>query len=84
VEWNGTNKRIIALTENGCLFDPDLAFRDNAIWSYFCTWQGEFVVRNNTRTLSEQYTESEMVKKVYTSDKVITLDELPDLRTYGD
>jgi len=84
VEWNGTNKRIIALTENGCLFDPDLAFRDNAIWSYFCTWQGEFVVRNNTRTLSEQYTESEMVMKVYTSDKVITVDELPDLRTYGD
>ena len=38
-EWTDKNK-IIALTENGCLFDPDLVFRDNVIWSYFGTWSG--------------------------------------------
>jgi mannan endo-1,4-beta-mannosidase len=54
------------------------------MWSYFGTWEGEFLVLNNTFTLSEQYTETDMLKKVYTSDKVITLDELPDLKTYGD
>lgn len=84
VEWNGADKKIVALTENGCLFDPELALRDNAMWSYFGTWEGDFVVINKTYTLSEQYTEIEMLKKVYTSDRVITLDELPDLRTYGD
>lgn len=76
VDWNGENKKIIALTENGCLFDPDLAVRDNAMWSYFGTWEGEFI-------LTEKYNEKEMIKKVYNSDKVITLDELPDLKTYG-
>jgi len=74
--------KIIALTENGCLFDPELAVRDNAMWSYFGTWEGEFVTLNNTYTLSEKYTEIDMVKKVYTHEKVITLDELPDLKTY--
>ena len=84
VQWNGDNKKIVTLSENGCLFDPDLAFRDNAKWSYFATWQGEFVTLNNTYTLSEKYTEKDMVNKVYNHDKVITLDELPDLKTYGD
>lgn len=72
------------MTENGCLFDPDLAVRDNAMWSFFALWEGEFLLQNNTATLSEQYNETYMLKKVYTSDKVITLDELPDLKTYGD
>lgn len=84
VEWNGDNHKIIALSENGCIFDPDLAFRDNAIWSYFGTWSGDFITLNNTYTLSEKYTEKDMLVKVFTSDKVITLDELPDLKTYSD
>jgi mannan endo-1,4-beta-mannosidase len=84
VDWNGANKKIIAMTENGCMFDPDLAVRDNAMWSYFAVWEGEFLTLNSTFTLSEKYTETDMLKKVYTSDKVITLDELPDLKTYGD
>lgn len=83
LDWNGENKKIVALTENGCLFDPDYAFRDNAKWAYFGTWEGEFVTYNNTFTLSEKYTEKDMVYKVYNHEKVITLDELPDLKTYG-
>ena len=31
---------------------------------------------------SEQYTELEMMRKVYCSEIVITRDELPDLKTY--
>jgi mannan endo-1,4-beta-mannosidase len=84
IEWNGDSKKIIAMTENGCLFDPELAARDNAMWSYFGTWEGEFLTLNNTYTLSEKYTETKMLIKVYTSKKVITLDELPDLKTYGE
>lgn len=77
-----TANKMITLSENGCLFDPDLAFRDSAVWSWFCTWSGEFVIKNGV--LSEDYTETSMFDKVYNHTKVITLDELPDLKTYGD
>jgi mannan endo-1,4-beta-mannosidase len=76
-----SSKKIIALTENGCLFDPDLAFRDDARWAWFATWSGEFVV-NSFGALSEKYTEEDMIKKVYTHEKVLTLNELPDLKKY--
>lgn len=84
VSWIAPTRKIIALTENGCHFDPDLAFRDNAMWSYFGTWEGDFITLNNSYTLSEKYTETDMLNKVYNHEKVITLDELPDLKTYGD
>ena len=83
VQWNGDKRKLVTMSENGCLFDPDLAFRDNAKWSYFATWEGEFVTLNSTYTLSEKYTENDMIDKVYNSEKVVTLDELPDLKTYG-
>lgn len=75
--------KIVAMTENGCLFDPDLAFRDQAPWAWFCTWSGEFVVQNGFHVLSEEYTEEYMVNKVYNHERVITLDELPDLKHYA-
>ena len=71
------------LSENGCLFDPDLAVRDGAMWGFWCTWSGEFVTKSSKiNILSDEYTESSMVEKVYASDYVITADELPDLTTY--
>ena len=74
---------IVALSENGCHFDPDLAIRDGAMWSYFGTWGGEFVTESDTlNVFSEKYTDKEMLKKVYNHEHVITRDELPDLKTY--
>lgn len=81
--WIQNRRKIIALTENGCMFDPDLSFRDNALWAYFGTWEGEFLTLNNTPALSEKYTETSMLKKVYNHEKVLTLEELPDLSNYG-
>jgi mannan endo-1,4-beta-mannosidase len=76
---------IAAMTENGCLFDPDSAVADGAMWSYFGTWGGEFVTDSDTLNVySETYTEKEMLEKVYNHERVITRDELPDLKTYGD
>lgn len=76
-------RKMIVLSENGCLFDPDLALRDGAMWGFFATWSGEFVlVNSNMNRLSEKYTEEEMVKKVYSHDAVITYSELPDLKNY--
>ncbi len=67
--------KIITLSENGVLFDPDLAARDGARWSWWCVWNGDFVN-------SEDYTELSMLKKVYDSELVTTHDELPDLKNY--
>lgn len=75
--------KMIVLSENGCLFDPDLAMRDGSMWGHFATWNGEFVLKNSElEVLSEQYTETEMLKKVYGHEHVITRDELPDLKNY--
>ncbi len=72
--------KIVALTENGVLFDADDAFAANSKWAWFNTWCGDFVMKN--AKYSEEYTEKDMLKEVYASDKVLTLDELPDLKNY--
>lgn len=71
-------RKLVMLTENGCVIDPELAVRDNILWGMFCTWQGEFVQQDGK--LSETYNDAEMLRKVYSSDLVITLDELPNLK----
>lgn len=73
-------QKIVALTENGALFDPDLAFNDGARWAWFCTWNGEFTLKD--MQLSDQYTTIDMWKKIYTNDRVLTLEKLPDLKNY--
>ena len=73
-------KKIVALTENGVLFDPDAAFNDGSRWAWFATWNDEFVLKD--MQLSDQYTTIDMWKKVYNSERVLTLDELPDLKNY--
>lgn len=82
LEYTDARKMII-LSENGCMFDPDLAIRDGAMWGSFCTWGGEFISGSDSLfVFSEQYTEEYMLKKVYEHEHVITRDELPDLKNY--
>ncbi|MBE6922195.1 MAG: beta-mannosidase [Ruminococcaceae bacterium] len=77
------SKKMVVLSENGTMIDPELSVRDRAMWGYFCTWSGEFVMNDGIRkTYSEQYTDVEMLTKVYNSEYVITRDELPDLHSY--
>lgn len=76
-------RKIVVLSENGCLYDPDLAVRDGAMWGFFATWGGEFVLKSpKFAKYSETYTDREMLKKVYSSEYMITRSELPDMRTY--
>ena len=78
-----TPAKMVVLSENGCVFDPDLAIRDGAMWGFWCTWNGEFVAKASAiYAYSEQYTEAEALKRFYENDAVITLDELPDLKEY--
>lgn len=64
-------KKLIALTENGAIPDPDLLPVYGAYWSWFCTWTGDFLTGGSHNSL-------EHLKKVYHSEYVITHDELPD------
>jgi mannan endo-1,4-beta-mannosidase len=76
VNYSGGNK-MAALTENGVMVDPALMSRDNTYWLWFAVWYGDFLIDYNGN-LNGVYTEASMVNKVYNSDQVITLDELPD------
>lgn len=76
--YSGETK-LVYMTENGCVFDPELAKRDGAMWGMWCTWVGEFVAKDTTiYALSETYTEEHMLIKAYSDEDVLTLDELPD------
>ncbi|MGN1134367.1 MAG: glycosyl hydrolase [Oscillospiraceae bacterium] len=73
-----TSPKIVALTENGTLMEPDKQFEINAKWSYFTSWTGEYSANGKYNDADNKA----MWKKVYNSEKVITLSELPDLSTY--
>ena len=68
-------KKMVTLSECGIIPDPDKLIEDEAGWSYFMPWYGDFVRNENYNPLS--YWE-----KLFNHDYVITLDEMPDLRDY--
>lgn len=68
-------KKMVTISECGSFPDVDNLVKDGAGWSYFMPWYGDFV-RNST------YNSLDLWKKTLASDYVITLDEMPDLRTY--
>jgi mannan endo-1,4-beta-mannosidase len=78
--------RIVAMTENGEIPDPDKCRQDNAMWSWFMTWNdarntiGE-TSRDNFWT-GEYHNTNAHKNHVYNHNLVITLDKLPDLTAY--
>lgn len=66
------DRKLVAMTENGAIPDPDLLQAYHADWSWFSTW-GSY--DGNTNSL-------EHLKKVYNHEYVVTLDELPNLKNY--
>lgn len=83
VKYTDTPKMVV-LSENGCVPDPDLLKRDGAMWGFWCTWGGEFVAQSSAfYKYSDTYTDAESLKKFYDNEIVITLDELPDLTQYS-
>lgn len=79
LDYSG-GKKIIALTENGVVFDIDNVIAAGTKWAWFNTWNKDFITKNGV--FSDEYTEAHILKKTYQSDFVITLDELPDWDTY--
>lgn len=67
-------EKIIALSENGPIPDPDRLFEERAAWNWFSTWSGDFITDGVTSSESH-------VRKVFNHEYVITLDEIDDLDT---
>ena len=81
LKYTDTRKMII-LSENGCVPDPELLFRDGTVWGSYCTWGGEFVLKNSKfNKPSEQYTETWLLKKMYEDERSVTRADIPDFRS---
>ncbi|HEY3371301.1 MAG TPA: glycosyl hydrolase [Prolixibacteraceae bacterium] len=69
-------KKMITVSECGSMPDADNLVKDGAGWSYFMPWYGDFV-RSST------YNSLDLWKKQFASEYVLTLDEMPNLKTYS-
>jgi mannan endo-1,4-beta-mannosidase len=77
-EWTSMNtlyggKKMVTLSEVGSIPDVDLLISDKAAWSWFMPWYGDF-------TRNSQHNSLDLWKKMFASDYVITLDEMPSLK----
>lgn len=77
-EFNALNsqygsKKMIALTECGSIPDVDNLTKDSAAWSWFMPWYGDYTRKSVHNSL-------ELWKKMFASNYVITLDEMPSLK----
>lgn len=74
----GTDK-LIALSECSSVPDIDASFRDNAVWSFFGLWYGEYLSADN-QNFSEKYMTKDSFIRAYNSDGAMTLDEYSKLK----
>ncbi len=68
-------EKMVAMTENDSIPSLENLVNDKAAWLYFCPWYMNYLT-------SEQNNPVENLVEIYQSDYCITLDELPDLKTY--
>ncbi len=73
-------KKILAMTENGAIPDPDACMSEGIRWSYFCTWNGEFALKD--AQLGCESNSYEFFEKIMNHERVLTLDELPDIKSW--
>ena len=69
-------KKPVCLHENGPIPDPEKMRADGAKWLWFMTWHTSFIDSN-------QFNTTDYIKRIYNSDYMLTLDELPDIYHYG-
>jgi mannan endo-1,4-beta-mannosidase len=65
-------RKIITLSENGPIPDPENLFVETAAWSWFGTWSGDFI-------LNGVYNSAAHINKIFNHEYVITLDEIDDI-----
>jgi len=64
-------KKMVTLSENGVMPDPDNLITDEAHWSWFMTWSGDFTRNQAVNPLSHW-------QKIMNHQYVLTRDEMPD------
>lgn len=69
----GKGKKLVAMSENGPIPNPDLLKSNKVSWSWFMTWREEFI-------RSEDYNRIDYLKYVYSHKYVLTLDEYKELK----
>ncbi|MBA4409646.1 MAG: glycosyl hydrolase [Bacteroidota bacterium] len=70
-----SGKKMVTISESGSFPDVDNLIKDGAGWSWFMPWNGEF-------TRLSKHNPLDLWKKMFASDYVLTLDEMPNLKTY--
>ncbi|MGN0621320.1 MAG: glycosyl hydrolase [Porcipelethomonas sp.] len=68
-------KKMVAMTENDSIPSLENLLNDKAAWLYFCPWYMNYLT-------SEQNNPVDNLNEIYNSEYCITLDELPDLKSY--
>lgn len=71
-------KKMIALTETGNLFDPEIAFSTGETWLYFMQWY-DLPEGSDSEYGIIKYTPAELWKQVMNSNRVIGRDEMKAL-----
>jgi hypothetical protein len=69
----GRGNKLVGLSENGPIPDPDRLVSERADWLFFITWSG--------RTLTERNSNEQLVK-AYHHPQVLSLGDLPNLKRY--
>lgn len=69
----GGYRKLVTMAENGPIPNPDDMAAYHTVWSWFDTWNGGYIMDESQNTIAH-------VNAVYHDPRVITLDELPDLR----
>lgn len=73
-----TKSKMAAIAECATMTDPKQIIRDNAYWLWSSTWIGDYVIDPVSKEVSGEYTSTELMKEIFDSEVIITLDELPD------
>ena len=68
-----SGKKLITLSENGSIPDPDNLVKDKAGWLWFMPWYGDYTRKSTINPVSQW-------QKIMNHSYVITRDEMPDLK----
>lgn len=68
-------QKMVAMSENDAIPSLENLVNDRAAWLYFCPWYGYYLT-------GEVNNPVDLLNEIYNSEYCITLDELPDIRSF--
>ncbi len=91
---NADSGKMLALSECGCIPDPNDCKETGAMWLYYMLWNGEFLCEtsangavltdfNGTPSINSERMSVEMLQSYFESEYTVTYSELPQRFTEG-